>query len=257
AVPLAITDCLNFGSPEDPGPMWQLVEAIGGLAEACETLEVPVTGGNVSLYNSTGEPGLIDSAIHPTPVVGVLGVFDDVARRVPSGWQGEGESVLLLGTTREELSGSAWADVAHQHLGGLPPRADLEAERALATVLIGSAAEQLGSAAHDLSEGGLAQALVEAVARFGVGAQISLTALTERDGVDAATALFSESQARALVAVPAEHEERLTALAAEHGVPVLRLGTTGGNALEIDGVGSFAVGELRDLREGTLPRYFG
>ena len=257
AVPLAITDCLNFGSPEDPGPMWQLVEAIGGLAEACEALEVPVTGGNVSLYNSTGEPGLIDSAIHPTPVVGVLGVFDDVARRVPSGWQGEGESVLLLGTTREELSGSAWADVAHQHLGGLPPRADLDAERALAKVLITSAAQQLGSAAHDLSEGGLAQALVESVTRFGVGAQVSLAALTERDGVDAATALFSESQGRALVAVPAEHEERLTALAAEHGVPVLRLGTTGGTALEIDGAGSFAVGELRDLREGTLPRYFG
>src|SRR5699024_1078732 len=138
APPLAITDCLSFGAPEDPGPMWQLVEAIGGLAEACETLEVPVTGGNVSLYNSTGEPGLIDSAIHPTPVVGVLGVFEDVARRVPSGWQGEGQSVLLLGTTREELSGSAWADVVHQHLGGLPPQVDLEAERALATVLITS-----------------------------------------------------------------------------------------------------------------------
>src|SRR5699024_12539705 len=85
AVPLAVTDCLNVGSPEDPGPMWQLVEAIEGLSEACEALEVPVTGGNVSLYNSTGEPGRIDSAIHPTPVVGVLGVFEDVAKRVPSG----------------------------------------------------------------------------------------------------------------------------------------------------------------------------
>ncbi|MGO3289710.1 phosphoribosylformylglycinamidine synthase subunit PurL, partial [Brachybacterium sp.] len=231
AVPLAITDCLNFGSPEDPGPMWQLVEAIVGLAEACETLEVPVTGGNVSLYNSTGEPGLIDSAIHPTPVVGVLGVFEDVARRVPSGWQAEGLSVLLLGTTREELSGSAWADVIHQHLGGMPPQVDLEAERSLARVLITSAEEGLATAAHDLSEGGLAQALVESVTRFGTGAQVDLVGLTERDGVDLASALFSESQGRALVAVPAEQEERLTALAAEHGVPVLRLGTTGGSAL--------------------------
>ncbi|AXK45772.1 phosphoribosylformylglycinamidine synthase subunit PurL [Brachybacterium saurashtrense] len=257
ATPLAITDCLNFGSPEDPGPMWQLVEAIGGLAEACETLEVPVTGGNVSLYNSTGEPGRIDSAIHPTPVVGVLGVFEDVSRRVPSGWQDEGQAVLLLGATAEELSGSAWADVIHQHLGGLPPRVDLEKERALATVLIASSQQGLASAAHDLSEGGLAQALVESTTRFGVGAHVDLAALRERDGVDLASALFSESQARALVAVPAAQEEALTALAAEHGVPVLRLGTTGGEALTLAGVGEFAVSELRELREGTLPRYFG
>src|SRR5699024_9040296 len=201
ATPLAITDCLNVGAPEDPGPMWQLVEAIEGLAEACEALEVPVTGGNVSLYNSTGEPGRIDSAIHPTPVVGVLGVFEDVAKRVPYGWQGEGQSVLLLGTTREELSGSAWADVLHQHLGGLPPQVDLEAERSLATVLIASSEQGLATAAHDLSEGGLAQALVESVVRFGTGASVDLTELLERDGVDLLSALFSESQARALVAV--------------------------------------------------------
>ncbi|MGP9539725.1 phosphoribosylformylglycinamidine synthase subunit PurL [Brachybacterium sp. AOP43-C2-M15] len=257
AVPLAVTDCLNFGSPEDPGPMWQLVEAIGGLAEACATLEVPVTGGNVSLYNSTGEPGRIDSAIHPTPVVGVLGVLEDVARRVPSGWQEDGLTVLLLGTTREELSGSAWAQVAHDHLGGLPPRVDLEAERALARVLIGAAEQGLAAAAHDLSEGGLAQALVESVTRFGTGAAVDLTELTQRDGVDLASALFSESQARALVAVPAAHQERFGALAAEHGVPVLALGTTGGAGLDLAGVGAFAVGELRELREGTLPRYFG
>jgi phosphoribosylformylglycinamidine synthase len=257
AVPLAITDCLNFGSPEDPGPMWQLVEAIGGLAEACETLEVPVTGGNVSLYNSTGEPGLIDSAIHPTPVVGVLGVFEDVARRVPSGWQEADQRVLLLGTTREELSGSAWSDVVHQHLGGLPPQVDLEAERALARVLIGSSEQSVASAAHDLSEGGLVQALVEATTRFGTGARVDLAGLLERDGVDLATALFSESQARALVAVPAEAEERFLALAAEHGVPVLALGTTGGDALEIEGLGALELAELRSLREGTLPRYFG
>ncbi|MGO1982833.1 MAG: AIR synthase related protein, partial [Brachybacterium alimentarium] len=257
AVPLAITDCLNFGSPEDPGPMWQLVEAIGGLAEACETLGVPVTGGNVSLYNSTGEPGKIDSAIHPTPVVGVLGVFDDVARRVASGWQEEGLSVLLLGTTREELSGSAWADVAHRHLGGLPPQVDLEAERSLASVLIAAAEEGVAAAAHDLSEGGLAQALVESVTRFGTGAQVDLAALLERDGVDLFTALFSESQARALVAVPAEQADRLVALCAEHGVPQLTLGTTIADTLDIRGVGAFAVSELRTLREGTLPRYFG
>ncbi|MDN5688821.1 MAG: phosphoribosylformylglycinamidine synthase subunit PurL [Brachybacterium sp.] len=257
ARPLAITDCLNFGSPEDPGPMWQLVEAIGGLAEACETLGVPVTGGNVSLYNSTGEPGRIDSAIHPTPVVGVLGVFDDVSRRLPSGWQDEGESVILLGTTREELSGSAWAQVAHDHLGGLPPQVDLVAEAALAEVLIGASTNGLVSAAHDLSEGGLVQALVEAVTRFGIGASVDPAVLADRDGVDLFTTLFSESQARALVSVPAATEETLLALAAQHGVPVLRLGTTGGGELEIAGLEPLGIGALRELREGTLPRYFG
>ncbi|HIY25014.1 MAG TPA: phosphoribosylformylglycinamidine synthase subunit PurL, partial [Candidatus Brachybacterium merdigallinarum] len=257
ARPLAVTDCLNFGSPEDPGPMWQLVEAIGGLAEACEVLGVPVTGGNVSLYNSTGEPGLIDSAIHPTPVVGVLGVFDDVTRRVPSGWQDADLAVYQLGTTREELSGSAWAQVAHDHLGGMPPRVDLEAEQRLAEVLITASEQALVASAHDLSEGGLAQALVESATRFDTGASIDLTALTGRDGVDLFTALFSESQARALVAVPTEHEQAFLALAAEHGVPAQHLGSTGGSALEIAEVDRFEVSDLQTLREGTLPRYFG
>lgn len=257
ATPLAVTDCLNFGSPEDPGPMWQLVEAIGGLAEACETLGVPVTGGNVSLYNSTGEPGRIDSAIHPTPVVGVLGVLDDVATRVPSGWHEDGLRVLLLGTTREELSGSAWADVAHQHLGGLPPQVELEAERSLARVLIEGAQGGLVAAAHDLSEGGLVQSLVESATRFGVGAQIDLAPLLERDGVDLFTALVSESQARALLAVSPEHADAVRALSEEAGVPMLDLGVTGGSDLEIAGLPAFALSELRELREGTLPRYFG
>ncbi|WP_256075694.1 AIR synthase-related protein, partial [Staphylococcus aureus] len=152
-------------------------------SEACQVLGVPVTGGNVSVYNSTGEPGVQGSAIHPTPVVGVLGVLDDVSLRAPSGWREQGQSVLLLGATREELSGSAWADVIHSHLGGLPPAVDLEAERSLAEVLIGASREQLVAAAHDLSEGGLAQSLVEACARFGVGARVDLAELLERDGL--------------------------------------------------------------------------
>jgi phosphoribosylformylglycinamidine synthase II len=257
ARPLAVTDCLNFGSPEDPGPMWQLVEAIHGLAEACETLGVPVTGGNVSLYNSTGEAGRIDSAIHPTPVVGVLGVMDDVTARTPSGWHEAGQSVVLLGATREELSGSAWAQVAHEHLGGMPPQVDLEAERALAEVLITAGTTCLAAAAHDLSEGGLVQALVEATTRFGVGAQVDLQDVLARDGIDLFTALVSESQARALVAVDAEREGELLALAREHGVPALTIGTTGGEELTISSLEALPVAELRSLREGTLPRHFG
>ena len=130
AMPLAISDCLNFGSPEDPDVMWQFAEACRGLKDACLELGIPVTGGNVSLYNQTGE-----TAILPTPVVAVLGVIEDVTRRTPSAWAAAGERVFLLGETREELSGSEWAHVVHGHLGGLPPRVDLAAERSLAELL--------------------------------------------------------------------------------------------------------------------------
>lgn len=257
AVPLAVTDCLNFGSPEDPGPMWQLVEAITGLADGCQELGVPVTGGNVSLYNSTGEPGRIDSAIHPTPVVGVLGVFDDVGRRTPSGWQQEGLSVYLLGTTREELSGSAWADVEHAHLGGMPPQVDLEQERELAEILVAASRDGMVDAAHDLSEGGLVQALVEGSTRFGTGARIVLDGLCERDGIDVTTALVSESQARALVAVPRSEEVRFTDMCSARHFPLARIGVTTGDVLEIQGVASLPVAELRRLRDQTLPNALG
>ena len=125
ARPVAVTDCLNFGSPEDPDVMWQFAEATRGLAEGCRALGIPVTGGNVSFYNQTGEV-----AILPTPVVGVLGVIDDVTRRTPVGFADEGQQIYLLGTTRDELDGSEWAHVVHGHLGGLPPQVDLGVEAA-------------------------------------------------------------------------------------------------------------------------------
>ncbi|MDM8084443.1 phosphoribosylformylglycinamidine synthase subunit PurL [Cellulomonas cellasea] len=277
ARPLAVTDCLNFGSPEDPDAMWQLVEAIRGLADGCQVLGVPVTGGNVSLYNGTGEPGKIDSSIHPTPVVGVLGVLDDVADATPSGWTTAGQAVYLLGTTRDELDGSAWADVAHQHLGGLPPKVDLEAERRLAEVLAHASRDDLVDAAHDLSEGGLALALVESSLRFGVGVQVSLAGLCERDGVTPFAALFSESGARALVAVPRSEEVRFTDLCTARGVPALRLGITAETcaagagataaahddqhahvpAVEVEGLFTLPLDEARTISAQTLPAYFG
>ncbi|KQS98931.1 phosphoribosylformylglycinamidine synthase subunit PurL [Cellulomonas sp. Leaf395] len=275
ARPLAVTDCLNFGSPEHPDSMWQLVEAIRGLADACQVLEVPVTGGNVSLYNGTGEPGLIDSAIHPTPVVGVLGVLDDVADATPSGWTAPGQAVYLLGTTRPELDGSTWADVVHGHLGGLPPAVDLAAERRLAEVLTRASRDELVDAAHDLSEGGLVQALIESSLRFGVGVQVSLEPITARDGVTPFEALFSESTARVLVAVPRSEEVRLVDLCTARGVPALRLGETAescspgagtptdaadhvhGPAVEVQGLFTLPLSEAREAHEGTLPHYFG
>jgi phosphoribosylformylglycinamidine synthase len=242
AVPLAISDCLNFGSPEDPAVMWQFAEACRGLKDACLELGIPVTGGNVSLYNQTG-----DVAINPTPVVAVLGVIEDVTRRTPSTFQAAGEKVFLLGQTREELSGSEWAHVVHRHLGGLPPRVDLEAEKALAQLLH----ELVGVAtsAHDLSDGGLMQALAEPAMTSGIGVSVTIEG-------DPFVALFSESTARALVTVPEASAGRLAELAAQHGVALTELGVTGGSAYVVDtaaGRIEIPLEELTAAWKATLP----
>ncbi|KAB1662504.1 phosphoribosylformylglycinamidine synthase subunit PurL [Pseudoclavibacter chungangensis] len=252
ARPAAVSDCLNFGSPENPEVMWQFSQAVEGLADACLELEIPVTGGNVSFYNQTG-----DVPIHPTPVVGVLGLIDQVDRRVPGGWQDEGDNLYLLGTTREELSGSQWAGVVHDHLGGLPPAVDLAAERELADLVIGASKQGLLTAAHDLSEGGLAAALAESAARFGVGARVWLTELCARDGVDVTTALFSESTARMLVAVQHDDDVRFMKMCEARGFPVLRIGVSDGDALEVQDHFTVPVAELRTTRRATLPERFG
>src|SRR4029079_16448908 len=142
AEPAAVTDCLNFGSPEDPAVMWQFAEAIRGLADGCQELGVPVTGGKVSLYTGAGQPARIESSINPTAIVGVLGVFDDVSRALPSGWREDGQLIYVLGTTRAELDGSQYAAIS-DHLGGVPPVADLAAERVLAEVLVSTSRDGL------------------------------------------------------------------------------------------------------------------
>jgi phosphoribosylformylglycinamidine synthase II len=245
ARPIAVTNCLNFGSPEDPGVMWQFARAVEGLADACHALGTPVTGGNVSFYNQTGH-----TPINPTPVVGVLGVHDDVRRRLSMAFISEGVQLLLLGETREEFGGSEWAHVAHDHLGGLPPLVDLAAERTLASVLVAAAREGILAAAHDLSDGGLCQALVESCLRGGLGCRVSLSD-------DPFVELFSESVARAVVAVRHGSELRLAALCVAAGVPARRIGVVGGDALEVEGVFSIPLSELRDAHQDTLPRLVG
>jgi phosphoribosylformylglycinamidine synthase len=256
ATPLAVTDCLNFGSPEDPGVMWQFAETTKGLADACQVLGTPVTGGNVSLYNSTG-----DDAIHPTPVVGVLGVMDDVTRRTPSGWRQPGQVIYLLGTTRDELSGSEWAWVTHGHLGGTPPKVDLEAERLLGQILVNASRDGLIDAAHDLSDGGLAQALVEACLRYDVGARIWLDEVCERDGVSPFTALLSESVARVIVSVPRSEEVRFTDMCTARGQAHARIGVVDSPdedaTLDVQGQFSIPLTELRQAWEPLLRNTFG
>lgn len=272
AEPVAITDCLNFGNPEDTDAMWQLVTAMTALADGCIELGVPVTGGNVSLYNSSGtEKNLPTSSINPTPVVGMLGIMEDVRRANPSGFTEEGLAVVLLGQTRSELDGSAWARIRHSHLGGLPPRVDFDAEVALGNVVRALSAADgpdgrpLVRAAHDLSNGGLAQALVDMVLRFGVGGSFDLTEAQGFNGLSDFEILFSESQARAIIAVPEGALAAVHAAAEAEGVPVARLGTTGGDMLAVlgsdllaDGVGGWIedVEALRARSEAALRERF-
>jgi phosphoribosylformylglycinamidine synthase len=253
AVPLAVTNCLNFGSPENSGVMWQFKQATTGLADGCLELGIPVTGGNVSFYNQTG-----DVAIFPTPVVGVLGVIDDVARRIPSGWQDDGNNLYLLGVTKDELDGSVWADVIHSHLGGRPPKVNLAYEKKLAELLHGASLQGLIASATDLSEGGLAQALTESVLRFNMGARVWLTEICERDGVDRTSALFSESTGRVLVSVGREDDVKFVGLCDARGIPVLRIGVTDNtDELEIQDLASWKLDDLRTPWVSTLPELFG
>jgi phosphoribosylformylglycinamidine synthase subunit PurL len=206
----------------------------------------------VSFYNQTGE-----QAILPTPVVGVLGVIDDVSTRVRHGWRTPGAEIHLLGTTREEFGGSEWAHVVHGHLGGTPPTVDLDAERALADVLIEAGRAGLVEAAHDLSDGGLAQAVVECCLSSGLGARLTLPA-----ELGAFVALFSESSARAVVAVRTQDSERFAELCAGRGLPSTRIGVVeaAGDAaalvVEDSGTGARFDVSLADLRaawSATLP----
>ncbi|MGW9069612.1 AIR synthase-related protein, partial [Streptomyces yangpuensis] len=243
AKPLAISDCLNFGSPEDPGVMWQFAEATRGLADGCLQLGTPVTGGNVSLYNQTG-----DVAIHPTPVVAVLGVIDDVNRRTPMAFAEAGQLLYLLGDTAEEFGGSAWSQVVHDHLGGLPPKVDLGREKLLAEILISASRDGMIDAAHDLSDGGLIQAITESCLRGNTGARLIVP-----DTLDAFTFLFSESAGRAVVAVPRSEELRFTDMCGARGLPATRIGVTDGHAVDIQNQFSIPLSDLRTAHETTLP----
>ncbi|MDP1877008.1 MAG: phosphoribosylformylglycinamidine synthase subunit PurL [Actinomycetota bacterium] len=255
AVPLAVTNCLNFGSPEDPSVMWQFAEATRGLADGCLELGIPVTGGNVSFYNQTG-----GTPILPTPVVGVLGVIDDVDRRTPMAWGPDGELIYVLGDTHDEFAGSEWAHHVHGHLGGLPPVLDLARERLLAEVLVAGSRDGMLTAAHDVSDGGVAQAIVEMALRAGVGARCWVP-----DGLAPFTFLFSESASRAVVVVARSEELRFTEMCQARGLPAHRVGVVdsglgadagfapGTQVLQVGDLFTVALDELRQAHEGTIP----
>jgi phosphoribosylformylglycinamidine synthase len=239
ATPLAATDCLNFGNPEKPAVYYQLQQAVEGMVEACTALGAPVVSGNVSLYNeSGGEP------IYPTPVVGVLGLLADVRRSCPSRFQEAGDVIALLGDTFDELGASEYLEQVHGLVAGRVPHLDLEREAAVQRLVRAAADAGLLRSAHDCSDGGLAVALVESCSgpfglpaddAAGAGPVIGADATVPESwsGLRPDAALFGESQSRILVSLAPEVWDALVALAGEHGVPLHRLGRTGGERVRI------------------------
>ena len=246
AEPIAVTDCLNFGSPEDPEVMWQFAETCRGLTEACQQLGLPVTGGNVSFYNSTG-----DAAIHPTPVVGVLGVLDDVD---PAYSDGVSQSGRHVATARDDPGRVRWLGLG---LGGAraPRRTSTRCrsarrEGARAGPCCRRAATGCSPRPTICRTVGSRSPLVESCLRGGNGARLELTG-------DAFVELFSESAGRAVVAVSPDRQDQVAALCARHGVPVQEIGVVDGDTLSVRNVLEIPLAELRSAAEETLPAIFG
>ena len=241
AKPLAITNCLNFGSPEDPEVMWQFAETVRGLADIALEMGLPVTGGNVSFYNQTGSV-----AILPTPVIGVLGVIQDVRTRTKMGLPKAGLDIYQLGTTDDNFSGSEWAHL-HGQIGDAAPKADVGHETRLVNVLL--AGQPLFAAAHDLSDGGFAAGITEMVLKNNIGATIEFAG-------NIAAELFAQTPGRVIVAVEPQDSEALIALAAQHGISITRLGQSGGDILTINGA-HLPLAQLRTAHTETFHKLFG
>ncbi len=246
AKPLAITNCLNFGSPEDPGVMWTFAETVRGLADICLEMGLPVTGGNVSFYNQTGKV-----AILPTPVVGVLGVIQDVRTRTSMSSDESGLEIFQLGNTDDNFSGSEWAHL-HGQMGDHAPTPDIDHETRLVKVLLEG--QQYFAAAHDISNGGFAATISEMVLKSGVGATIEIPAEYIPGGVTAG--LFAETPGRVVVAVKSSDVDALQKLADAHSIPMHWVGKTGGDALVINGA-TIPLTELRTAFTETFPKLFG
>ena len=241
AKPLAVTNCLNFGSPEDPEVMWQFSETVRGLADACLELGLPVTGGNVSFYNQTGSV-----AILPTPVIGVLGVVQDVTKRTPMGIKAD-QVIYVIGNVDENFSGSEWAYIHGKQIGDHSPVADLDMEKRLVNLLLEG--QQIFEAAHDISNGGFAASISEMVLRTNVGATITLEG-------NVAAELLAETPGRVVVSINEKSTNEIVALAGKYQIPVRRVGTTGGNSLTING-GAISIDELRAANTGVFEALFG
>jgi phosphoribosylformylglycinamidine (FGAM) synthase-like enzyme len=221
--------------------MWQFAETVRGLADGCLEMGLPVTGGNVSFYNQTG-----DVAILPTPVIGVLGVIQDVRARTPMAFDTAGLDLYLLGQTHDDLAGTEWAYM-HQVRGGCAPKSDLQREMRLIDALLEG--QTIFEAAHDLSQGGLAASLSEMVLRHDIGATILLEG-------DVAVELLSETPGRVVVAIKKENAHDLQMIGKKYGIVITKIGVTGGHSLLINDA-DIALDDLRSAYTDTIPRLFG
>jgi phosphoribosylformylglycinamidine synthase len=247
ARPLAATNCLNFGNPERPGIMWQFAKAVEGIGEACRALDVPITGGNVSLYNETD-----GKAIYPTPTIGVVGLLERADRVVSRRFQASGHALILLGRGRGELGGSEYLKVVHDLVRGVPPALDLQAERALQTLLVTLAADRLMRSANDCSDGGLAVAIAEsAFDTVGIGAEVSIEGVevSREAGLNLAAALFGESATRVVISVTPEDVTSVLRHAAASKVPAAVIGQTGGSHLRMAVAGTIVIDQQLDEAE--------
>jgi phosphoribosylformylglycinamidine synthase len=257
ATPIGATNCLNFGNPEKPHIMWQFSQTIDGITKACEELEVPVTGGNVSFYNET-----LGEGIYPTPVLGIVGVLEDVHKTAKMEFREPGRTIVLLRATEpgditdveSEFGSSEYAKEILGGLWGYPPELDLEKEAALQRGLIEMIQGGLVESAHDCSSGGVAVALVEPAFPKGLGLRVVVAS----SGLPAEFALFGEDASRVVLACDPTHLPGIKQIAAKHGLAVDVLGETGSDQIEIklDGrvVVSASVAELREAYESALEK---
>ncbi|MHB8513123.1 MAG: phosphoribosylformylglycinamidine synthase subunit PurL [Actinomycetota bacterium] len=246
AVPIAITNCLNFGNPERSDVMWQFARAVEGIGEACRVLDTPVTGGNVSFYNETD-----GVSIHPTPIIGMIGLIEDASKQVHIGFRNPGDVVVLLGDTFDELGGSEFAWTVHRHLGGTPPKIDLAAEKRLCDLIAKLAQSRMITSAHDCSAGGLGVAVAESVIAGKMGASIELP-----KNLPAHVGLFSESASRAIITCSPSSLDAVHSLAKSSGVPTAKIGSVGGSSLIIDDL-ELSIDQLRNAYAQALPTTMG
>jgi phosphoribosylformylglycinamidine synthase len=248
AEPLAATDNLNFGNPEKPEIMGQLVMAVKGIGEACKALDFPIVSGNVSLYNETNGRGIL-----PTPTIGGVGLIPDWQRTARIAFVGEGDAILLFGAPAGyggHLGQSAWLRTLYGREEGLPPPVDLAHEKKVGDFVRGLIREGTAIAVHDCSDGGLAVAIAEMAMASGIGATIGAP-----EAVSPAAAFFGEDQGRYVVAVKAGTVEAIAERAEKAGVSVQRIGITGGAELKLGGARAIPIADLEAAHEGWFPRF--
>ncbi len=246
ARPLAVTDCLNLANPDRPEVYWELEETVAGLAHACRALEIPIVSGNVSLYNdASGE-----SPIYPTPVVGMVGLIDDYSKRLGAGLRAEGDFVLLIGSSQNDLGGSDYLKLRYDVVDGRPPELDLTREKAVNRLMLTAAQSGYLRSAHDCADGGMLVALAEACLLGGIG--VRCPALRPEPPLRLDAAFFGESPSRYIVSVPSRAMPELQSLARRHNVEIALLGLAGGDAIEFEGQFKLSLDELRQAWEGDL-----